>query len=481
MCAAFNDTGTVSQCKYLTTSRKFNMSNSEAEGWQELKTLSRRQCPKLFYQFSIKEESFTLLLTDLIGIWETSLDKYDILAAAARQHTSIDPSVSSKQFRVLLSKIRTSLSDGENTITRGVDRSSHTLSLRTTIALPKPLKALEWTFTLEPQETSELAERILRPSLHEVSVSGNKITSLLSIISQKDHIISKLLDRIGNSAVDLSLVFPGIAGYASRKSGHVSVADAKKHVPGMAAFDEKSWVKAFANDEGYEGADRTGLGNLVKGCEKCFAHSKAEHESWVKDLSTTSKVDSSLKGEGEAKSRAMDSAKGKPDTDDESTDDEFERQPTPPHLKSKSSSVTRTAKPSIVNENETEEAASPPPERVKPSKIGSLGKRDATKAFGKDQSSLKAAPTPERSASPTSRASTASTATATESEDEVDQDVKPPPPRRSKSPPNQVQTKFGSLPKRKEATRSPSSSPIPTRSRTTQPSPPSKKDSKNHD
>ena len=299
-------------------------SSSDAQGWQELTTTSRRQCPKLFYQFSTHEESLNLLLTDLIGIWETKLDRFDILAAAARQHTSIDPSVSPKQLDVLLSKLGTSLTSGENAITRGAERNSHTLSLHTKSDLPRPLRPLEWTFTLDPQPTSELAERVLRPSLHKVAVSQTKINSLLGTIKEKDHVISRLLDRIGNSAVDLSLVFPGIAGFASRKGGHVSVADAKKHVPGMASFQESVWTKQFANEGGYEGADRTGLGNLVRGCEKCFVHSKDEHESWVRDLPITNETRHDSKGDKQNDYPAEASAGQKSDADGGSTEDEFE-------------------------------------------------------------------------------------------------------------------------------------------------------------
>ncbi len=264
------------------------MPESANEGWQELQVPSRRQCPKLFYSFTTQDESITLLLTDLISIWESTLDRYDILSDAARQHASIDPSVSADQFEVLLSKIGKSLKDGENILSKQELRNSQLLILTTKIDLPKPLRPLEWTFKLAPQDASELAERILRPSLHEVAVSQEKIKSLLRAIKDKDHVISRLLERIGSSSIDLGLVFPGITGMA-RRGGQVSVEDAKKHVPGMAAFDEKSWVKQFANDEGYEGADRTGLGNLVRGCEKCFAHTKAEHEDWVKELSSPDK------------------------------------------------------------------------------------------------------------------------------------------------------------------------------------------------
>ncbi|EXJ62088.1 hypothetical protein A1O7_02521 [Cladophialophora yegresii CBS 114405] len=441
-------------------------------GWRELQTSSRRQCPKLFYQFSTSRESLTLLLTDLISIWETSLDSYDIKAAAARQHTTVDPSASDRQFEVLLSKLRQSLSDGENTITRGSEKSSQRLYLRTTIDLPRGLPPLDWTFTLEPQTSSELAERLLRPSLHEVAVSQSKISSLLSIVREKDHVISKLLDRIGNSAVDLSLVFPGIAGLASRKGSHVSVADAKKRVPGMADFDEEAWIKQFATDDGYEGADRTGLGNLVRGCEKCFVHSRSEHESWVRDLPTTTATQRGAKGDAEVKSPPM-----KPGPDDESTDDEFERQPTPPYLKTTSPAATRKTQPATTTtvDDDTQDEEPSPPKSTKASKIGGLGKRDATKAFGAStsKSPAKASPPAERKASPVRRASDASTdpATATASENAEDEDIRLPSRRGTKSP-QPAQKPKARVPNKKGATtRSPSATPSPSVSPSPSPSP----------
>ncbi|EXJ59536.1 uncharacterized protein A1O5_12161 [Cladophialophora psammophila CBS 110553] len=437
------------------------MPGLESEGWQELQTGSRRQCPKLFYSFSTKKESLTLLLTDLISIWECSLDKYDILAAAARQQTSIDPSVSSDQFEILLSKIRKSLSDGENSIIRDGRGNSQALLLRTRIALPRPLRPLEWTFTLDPQAASELAERILRPSLHEVFVSQNKINSLLGIIKDKDHVISRLLERVGNSAVDLSLVFPGITGFASRKGGHVSVADAKKHVPGMSSFDEKSWTTQFANNDGYEGADRTGLTNLVRGCEKCFMHTRAEHESWVKDLPSMENQNLNATSKNQPGSPSTNTASLQPDLALETTDDEFERQATPPHLKFKGAGGKRAIR-AATDDEETEEDESAPKE-AQSSAIGGLGRRNATKALGASKSPPEPAPFA-KNKSPSRRwASTASTATATGSEDNGTDNEGPQPPSvpQSKSSRSTQKSKLGVLRPRRVSPTPSLSSPAP--------------------
>jgi hypothetical protein len=187
------------------------------------------------------------------------------------------------------------------------------------------LKPLNWTFTLAQQNASELAERLLRPSLHEVAVDQDKINSLLRVIKDKDHVISRLLDSLGNSAVDLGLIFPSVTGYGSRKGGGVSVNDAKKHVPGMAGFDEKSWINRFAKEDGYEGADRTGLTNLVSGCEKCFVHTRAQHDDWLRNLSASDKPDGITTGSKTTSSRADTRNKHNIDKDESTdSDNDFE-------------------------------------------------------------------------------------------------------------------------------------------------------------
>ncbi|EXJ83305.1 hypothetical protein A1O1_06924 [Capronia coronata CBS 617.96] len=441
------------------------------EGWQELQLPSRRQCPKLFYSLSTESDSITLLLTDLICIWECSLDRYDIVAEASCQHTSIDPSASSDQFDVLLSKIGKSLKDGQNVLVRTNERDGYVLRLKTSVDLPKPLRPLEWTFKLTPQPSSELAERILRPSLHEVAVSQEKISTLLRIIREKDHVISRLLDRIGSSAVDLSLIFPGITGVASRKGGHISVTEAKKHVPGMASFDEKSWTKQFANDDGYEGADRTGLGNLVRGCEKCFVHTRAQHEDWIAGLPSMDK----LNGDGD-KNRQFSpptrkAAPRQHKSDDESTasgsDDDFERQPTPHRLKSKAPETSKPAKAASVDDGDAEEETVPSKEALKSApEIGGLGRRNATKAFGTSATRRSSSSSAERPTPLLRRGSDASTATATPTASEDNDDDNDSEPQSSRRRPVKPQPnnkpKLGGLRKKKQATPSPSPTPTPS-------------------
>lgn len=253
----------------------------------------------MFFKLSATDYAFQLILTDLMAIWQCASDKYDIIAEAARQHSSIDPSESDTQLKVLLSKLKQSLRKGNNRIAREVHNRSPQLTLNTTMDLPQPLRPLSWTFRLALQSASELAEQVLRPSLHEVSVSHKKIDFLQRTIKEKDHVISRLLERIGTSSLDMSLIFPGVTSLASRK-GHVTVTEATKHVPGMAPFDDKAWIKHFASNDGYDGSDGIGLDNLVSGCEKCFVHSRDEHEDWISELPSFDLVQT---GQGGIKSK----------------------------------------------------------------------------------------------------------------------------------------------------------------------------------
>ena len=257
--------------------------------WQELQLPSKAECPKLFYSFDTQDNGFSLRLTDLMAIWTCSMSDDDILKVAASQHTSIDPSESATQLSVLISKLQQSLENGRNFLGRDSTAREPTVRLRTTLKLPAPLKPLTWIFVVKPQPAYELAEQILRPCLHEVSISKQKIDSLRQIIKEKDHVIGRLLERVESSGTDLTLIFPGITGLKTRKN-RVTISEASRHVPGMAVFDNTRWQSQFSND-GYEGFDKLGLNNLVGGCEKCFVHTNEEHQDWIHDLPDSEKLD----------------------------------------------------------------------------------------------------------------------------------------------------------------------------------------------
>lgn len=286
-------------------------------GWQELKTTSGPKCPKLFYNFTANEDGYTTQFTDLIGFWTAISPVTDVIDYAKITKTSIDPSDSRSQLQVLLQKLSQSLAEGSNTL-RQEDGENGAILLQTVLKLPRPLQALKWEFYLEAQGTEELAEHVLRPCLLEASESKKKLDSLQETIKVKDRIISKLLDKITGSTIDLSTVFPGITSTRSRK-GQTTLRDAQQHVTGLKPFNPEKWQKQFHVDSPYAGFEMAGLSKLVAGIEKCPKHKSHQHEQWLKKLP---KATSSA---SQAAKMAMENASSDQD-DTDSDSDQFETQ-----------------------------------------------------------------------------------------------------------------------------------------------------------
>ena len=426
-----------------------------AGGWRQLVTSSSKsksQCPKLFYNFAASpKDGIALLLTDLISLWRDSASRSNVLASAIDQHTSIDPSESNGQFRVLLDKLATSLETGRNKLAKESVRGADRLLLKTCIDLPKPLKPLEWTFTLMICNAAELAEDVLRPTLHQLSVSQQKLDGIFNVLKEKDHVIEKLLDRVADKGIDMSLIFPTLTGTARSGGSGVKVEDAKRLVPGMRAFEKSSWEKTFAQGDG-DTASALGLGELVKGCEKCFAHSDDEHRTsmseWFRKLPGPVILDSpSSKSFGRSQSQSQPQTKGSSDTESEN---EFETQATPPNLKKRRSPE--------INEDASfsDDARRPPAKKSKTSsaKIGGLRKKEDSSRSTKTPEESFSPARPSHTSPARRRKSDSSTATETESDSEPKSR-----PSHEKQSPTKI-TRLGGL---RKPSRDPSKSKSPER------------------
>ena len=391
------------------------MSNA-SQGWQELSTSSKRECPKLFHNFSTSPKGFTLQLTDLIGLWQCSLDKYDITAEAGRQHSSIDPSESTKQLDVLLSKLRQGLSEGKNKLVKddGRRHPAQSLALQTTLSLPKPLKPLQWTFHLQSTPASELSEAILRPALHELSASHERLDSLQGVIKDKDHVISKLMDRVSASGVDMSLIFPTLTGVSGRR-GNVTVKDAMKHVPGMAAFDLGKWKESLDEEDDNPSCMNRGLTKLVRGCEKCFVHTREEHEGWIRKLPKIDSLDPQLASQRSLPSQSQNIGDARKGDDSTASDDDFATAATPPKGERKRLSPMAGSRRSHA-EMSDDEFAEPATKRAKKSKIGALRRPKASPEPSRDVKAKSASPASNSAAPETKRQASKDTDSVSSSE-----------------------------------------------------------------
>ena len=399
------------------------MASTAPNGWSLLKTNSskskkQKQCPKLFYNFSASpKDGIKLLLTDLISLWRCSLARSKVTSSASEKHTSIDPSESTEQMKVFLDKLALALHSGTNKLARddNEDTNLRPLVLKSTVDLPKPLKPLEWTFTLWPQAASELAATVLRPTLHQLSKTEQKLDSLIGVIKDKDHVIERLLGRVAEKGVDMSLIFPTLTGTAKRGGSGVKVEDAKKLVPGMKAFELKAWEHGFRQDD-QDAKAQLGLSELVAGCENCFIHSKADHaesmSSWVQKLPGAQSLENVAPKSSMGRSQSPSQSQFRADEETES-ENEFETQADPPQTKKRSS-------PEIADDNTSDEDRERASKRTKTGagKLGALGRnsRSESKTPAAQEKTSSPIPPAKIPLLPKQRVSDASSATETASE-----------------------------------------------------------------
>jgi XLF-Cernunnos, XRcc4-like factor, NHEJ component len=404
------------------------MSPTPPRGWNQLKTTSpgkakKQSCPKLFYNYSAApEDGITLLVTDLISLWRSHFSPRAVLDRAAAVHSSIDPSESNEQMQILLEKLALSLDQGDSRLARHVVEGSPRLVIRTSIDLPRPLRPLEWSFDLDACDAAELAEQILRPTLHQLSVSQQKLENLLKVMKEKDHVIEQLLDRVAGKGVDMSLIFPMLTGKAKRAGSGVKVDDARRLVPGMKVFDLGSWEKSL-RDTGLDGAgdaSEMGLEKLVEGFEKCFAHSEDEHterlQKWFEKLPDVESLESAVSKGNMNRSQSQSQSQPEAEEDTES-ENEFETQTLPPAARRKRASPATEEKTSSSDDNDL-----PAAKRAKTgiAKLGGLGKKKTkTKPATRQEQSSSPQPAPKPTPAPRKK-SDCSTDTATDSDFESD-------------------------------------------------------------
>lgn len=230
-----------------------NAMSSLSEEWRTLPFSNRDDGPpKLLFKFITSSDGFELYVTDIMHCWKSLGDRTSIAREAARTHSSIDPSEDATQFQVLLSKIRDGLmgrNGGRCKIGSVYPDAADTEPLRaftlhSRTPLPLPLQPLHWRFDLLQEGQMLLTCELILPALASELKHQTQIEDLKRQIEQKDHVITRLMDKIEQSSMDLSLVFPG---YSSGRKG-LTAKQATKVVPGISQFDETAWEKDFGGD-----------------------------------------------------------------------------------------------------------------------------------------------------------------------------------------------------------------------------------------
>ncbi|CAI7581856.1 unnamed protein product [Penicillium glandicola] len=309
--------------------------------WQRLH-LSKKGLPPLLFQYTWTRQGYEIHITDLTYIWSERLPHKAITKRAEEDATTIDPGEDLEQLNVLLEKIGEALQKGNESATLSSGTQTDSLEITTTTKLPSPLKPLKWSLKLSKEPLSSLTNNLLLPLLREEAEWESRQRLLLNQIKQKDYVLGKLFDKMETIGVDLGSVFPSATGSrASRKA--ITRSEAAKLVKGVAPFDEQTWLAETGISPGAglatnllqeisESGDSHDLDAFTKSQDEWWHQLAKRSEISAREASP---IEEELPNDGDRKSpvetKSIDAGG---DSTASSDVDEFQRQETPPRLKS---------------------------------------------------------------------------------------------------------------------------------------------------
>ncbi|MCJ1421071.1 hypothetical protein MMC32_007433 [Xylographa parallela] len=208
----------------------------------------------LLVKHDISSSAYTIQITDLTHIWTESLDRRQIIRRALDENISIDPSEGPSQLMKLLQEIEKALKGQPDTSLKIQYLAQHeSITLEATVVLPNPLPHLIWCFRLSCASQELLTSNLLLPCLSELLHARLEAASLLTHIKEKDHVISRLTEKLEASGVDLTTVFPSAA--PSRRSKTNARELVLASVKGLNEFNIHNWrneVKTSTGDTDIE-------------------------------------------------------------------------------------------------------------------------------------------------------------------------------------------------------------------------------------
>ncbi|KAJ5960089.1 uncharacterized protein N7479_007239 [Penicillium vulpinum] len=309
--------------------------------WQRLH-LSQQGLPPLLFQYTGTRQGYEIHITDLTYIWSERLAHKAIAKRAEEDATTIDPGEDPEQLNVLLEKIGEALQKGNKSVILSSGTQTDSLQITITTKLPAPLKPLKWSLKLSKEPLSSLTINLLLPLLREEAEWESRQRSLLNQIKQKDYVLGKLFDKMEILGVDLGSVFPSAAGSrTSRKT--ITRPEAAKFVKGIAPFEEQTWLAETGVSDGAclatnllqeisESGNSHGLDTFTESQGEWWYELARHFETSAREASP---IEQGIpKDEIRKNPVETEDLDAEGDSTGSSDVDEFQRQETPPRLKS---------------------------------------------------------------------------------------------------------------------------------------------------
>lgn len=220
--------------------------------WRALPLSTSSDIPALLASIHLGAATYTVRVTDTANIWVESLDRKQICMRAWGENTSIDPSDTPENMNKLLDSLRSALDPSHQnhaqtslSLSPAVSSNDGTDSLILNITCELPgLSPLKWPVQLKKKPSSSLATDLVLPLIQGQYSRTREIRFLTEMLSQKDAVMSRLLDKLESTGTGLEHVFNSLS---SKKK--VSRATAEAKIKGLAPFDKDNWQSQGVNSD----------------------------------------------------------------------------------------------------------------------------------------------------------------------------------------------------------------------------------------